>query len=200
MSAGRCAPGRSRSSPAWSRGRRPRCSSAAIARWRTSRTISARLVDERRKQPGDYESDVLTRLIQGEKDGARLSTLELYHNCIFLLNAGHETTTNLIGNGLWLLLTNEDQFSRLKSEPALIADRDRGDAALRRPDPAQQPPAHRSDRARAARRCRQGPSSPSASARRTATRASSRTPSASTSRASPTATSRSATASTPAPG
>jgi cytochrome P450 len=80
----------------------------------------ARLVDARRKQPGDYESDVLTRLIQGEKDGARLSTLELYHNCIFLLNAGHETTTNLIGNGTWLLLTNESEFSRLKREPALI--------------------------------------------------------------------------------
>jgi cytochrome P450 len=80
----------------------------------------ARLVDARRKQPGDYESDVLTRLIQGEKDGARLSTLELYHNCIFLLNAGHETTTNLIGNGIWLLLTNESEFSRLKREPALI--------------------------------------------------------------------------------
>ena len=80
----------------------------------------SRLVEERRRKPGDYESDVLTRLIQGEKDGARLSTLELYHNCIFLLNAGHETTTNLIGNGIWLLLDNEEQFSRLKKEPALI--------------------------------------------------------------------------------
>ncbi|HSA91301.1 MAG TPA: cytochrome P450 [Burkholderiales bacterium] len=80
----------------------------------------SRLVEERRRHPGDYESDVLTRLIQGEKDGARLSTLELYHNCIFLLNAGHETTTNLIGNGVWLLLNNEEQFSRLKREPALI--------------------------------------------------------------------------------
>jgi cytochrome P450 len=80
----------------------------------------SRLVEARRKRPGDCESDVLTRLIQGEKDGARLSALELCHNCIFLLNAGHETTTNLIGNGTWLLLTNEDQFSRLKSEPALI--------------------------------------------------------------------------------
>jgi cytochrome P450 len=49
-----------------------------------------------------------------------LSALELYHNCIFLLNAGHETTTNLIGNGTWLLLSNEEQFSRLKSECALI--------------------------------------------------------------------------------
>jgi cytochrome P450 len=80
----------------------------------------ARLVDERRRAPGDYGSDVLTRLIQGEKDGARLSPVELYHNCIFLLNAGHETTTNLIGNGLWLLLTNPAQMGRLRAEPALL--------------------------------------------------------------------------------
>jgi cytochrome P450 len=80
----------------------------------------ARLVDARRKHPGDYESDVLTRLIQGEKDGARLSTLELYHNCIFLLNAGHETTTNLIGNGLWLLLKKPDQLNLLSKNPALL--------------------------------------------------------------------------------
>jgi len=80
----------------------------------------ARLVDERRRHPGDYESDVLTRLIQGEKDGAKLSTLELYHNCIFLLNAGHETTTNLIGNGAFLLLTHEDQFGSLKGDATLL--------------------------------------------------------------------------------
>ena len=43
---------------------------------------------------------MLTRLIQGEANGERLTAKELLHNCIFLLNAGHETTTNLIGNGL----------------------------------------------------------------------------------------------------
>jgi cytochrome P450 len=80
----------------------------------------ARLVDQRRRQPGDPESDVLTRLIQGEKNGERLSPLELYHNCIFLLNAGHETTTNLIGNGLWLLLSHESQLQRLRTQPTLI--------------------------------------------------------------------------------
>lgn len=61
------------------------------------------LVAERRKQPGDPERDVLTRLIQGEANGEQLSEVELLQNCIFLLNAGHETTTNLIGNGLILL-------------------------------------------------------------------------------------------------
>ncbi len=61
------------------------------------------LVAERRRHPGDPERDVLTRLILGEAGGERLSPSELLHNCIFLLNAGHETTTNLIGNGLVLL-------------------------------------------------------------------------------------------------
>ncbi len=61
------------------------------------------LVAARRQRPGDPERDVLTRLIQGETHGEQLSEAELLQNCIFLLNAGHETTTNLIGNGLILL-------------------------------------------------------------------------------------------------
>lgn len=78
------------------------------------------LVAARRKRPGDYQTDVLTRLIQGEKDGATLSEKELYHQCIFLLNAGHETTTNLIGNGVWALLNNPAELERLRAEPALV--------------------------------------------------------------------------------
>jgi len=82
------------------------------------------LIAERRKRPGDHESDVLTRLILGEKDGEKpgekLSETELYHQCIFLLNAGHETTTNLIGNGLWLLLRHPDEMARLRADPALV--------------------------------------------------------------------------------
>jgi cytochrome P450 len=60
------------------------------------------LVADRRAKPDDPQSDVLTRLIQGERsdNGERLSENELLHNCIFILNAGHETTTNLIGNAL----------------------------------------------------------------------------------------------------
>src|SRR5690606_6700500 len=58
------------------------------------------LVADRRKHPGDPEHDVLTRLVQGEDAGERLSETELLQNCIFILNAGHETTTNLIGNAL----------------------------------------------------------------------------------------------------
>jgi cytochrome P450 len=78
------------------------------------------LVAARRQKPGDYESDVLTRLIQGEKDGATLTGKELYHQCIFLLNAGHETTTNLIGNGVWALLGNPAELARLRADPALV--------------------------------------------------------------------------------
>jgi cytochrome P450 len=78
------------------------------------------LIEVRRRNPGDFESDMLTRLIQGEKDGEKLSDKELYHQCIFLLNAGHETTTNLIGNGLWLLLNNPAELARLRADPALV--------------------------------------------------------------------------------
>jgi cytochrome P450 len=78
------------------------------------------LVVARRARPGDPDVDVLTRLIEGEHDGERLNDTELLHNCIFLLNAGHETTTNLIGNGMHALLTHRDQLERLQREPALI--------------------------------------------------------------------------------
>ena len=77
------------------------------------------LVADRRKHPGDPSQDVLTRLIQGEGD-ERLSETELLQNCIFILNAGHETTTNLIGNGLHALLEWPDQRARLLAEPELI--------------------------------------------------------------------------------
>jgi len=79
------------------------------------------LVAERRRNPGDYNSDVLTRLIQGGQDGEKLTEKELYHQCIFLLNAGHETTTNLIGNGMWLLLMHPEELARLRANPELLA-------------------------------------------------------------------------------
>ena len=78
-----------------------------------------KLVADRRQHPGDPEADVLTRLLQGDSEGS-LSETELLHNCIFLLNAGHETTTNLIGNGLHALLRHRSQLDRLVAEPALI--------------------------------------------------------------------------------
>ena len=81
------------------------------------------LVAERRARPGDPEIDVLTRLLQGAgdrgSDGA-LSETELLHNCIFLLNAGHETTTNLIGSGMHTLLQHPDEQQRLVDQPQLL--------------------------------------------------------------------------------
>jgi cytochrome P450 len=78
------------------------------------------LVSRRRDRPGDPEHDILTRLLQGEPDGERLTAKELLHNCIFLLNAGHETTTNLIGNGLVTLAGHADAKLRLIAQPALL--------------------------------------------------------------------------------
>jgi cytochrome P450 len=71
------------------------------------------LVDTRRAHPGNPDTDVLTRLIQGETDGERLTEKELLHQCIFLLNAGHETTTNLIGNALHALTQWPGERARL---------------------------------------------------------------------------------------
>ena len=78
------------------------------------------LVADRRAPPGDPEVDVLTRLIQGEVEGEQLTALELLHDCIFLLNAGHETTTNLIGNGVHALLSQRGEYERLQREPTLL--------------------------------------------------------------------------------
>ena len=77
------------------------------------------LVARRRASPGDPEQDLLTRLILGEQGGERLSEAELLQNVVFILNAGHETTTNLIGNGLHILLDRPEDRARLVAEPDL---------------------------------------------------------------------------------
>jgi cytochrome P450 len=78
------------------------------------------LVARRRAKPGNPETDVLTRLINGDGADEKLSEIELLQNCIFILNAGHETTTNLIGNGLAALNDHPDQKARLLADPGLI--------------------------------------------------------------------------------
>ena len=62
-----------------------------------------------RQQSGDVLAALLT-----QSEAGAISELELLHNCIFLLNAGHETTTNLIGNGVHMLLTHPEQGARLR--------------------------------------------------------------------------------------
>ena len=77
------------------------------------------LARRRKATPGDPATDVLTRLINGN-DGELLSETELLQNCIFILNAGHETTTNLIGNALHELTQWPDERRRLTADPSLI--------------------------------------------------------------------------------
>jgi cytochrome P450 len=74
------------------------------------------LVAERRRAPRD---DLLSALAQAEDGGDRLSEQELVANSILLLLAGHETTTNLIGNGMLALMRHPDQFALLRDHPEL---------------------------------------------------------------------------------
>jgi cytochrome P450 len=79
------------------------------------------IIDHRRRNPGGgMAGEVLESLIFGEHDGRRLTDAELVQNCIFLLNAGHETTTSFVGNSIGLLLDHPDQHRRLLDEPELI--------------------------------------------------------------------------------
>ncbi|EAQ11485.1 hypothetical protein BD830_103310 [Maritimibacter alkaliphilus HTCC2654] len=79
------------------------------------------LIDRRRANPdGAAQGEVLEALIFGEHDGVRLSQDELIQNCIFLLNAGHETTTSLVGNAVGTLLDNPGEHRRLIDDPDLI--------------------------------------------------------------------------------
>ncbi|HTE80919.1 MAG TPA: cytochrome P450, partial [Reyranella sp.] len=72
------------------------------------------LFELRRKNPGD---DLITQLVQAEEEGSKLSNEELTANIILLFGAGHETTVNLIGNGLLALHRNPDQLALLKARP-----------------------------------------------------------------------------------
>jgi pimeloyl-[acyl-carrier protein] synthase len=77
----------------------------------------AGIIAERRAEPRD---DLVTRLVEAEEEGDRLDPDELLQMCILLLVAGHETTVNLIGNGVHTLLDHPDALARLRGEPELI--------------------------------------------------------------------------------
>jgi cytochrome P450 len=77
------------------------------------------LFELRRRNPGD---DLTTQLVHAEEDGSKLSNEELTANIILLFGAGHETTVNLIGNGLLALHRNPDQLALLKANPGLISN------------------------------------------------------------------------------
>ena len=80
----------------------------------------ADLISDRRRHPDHYDDDVMARLITGSLDGDTLSDDELIQNCIFILNAGHETTTNLISNGAGALFDHPEALADLRANPALI--------------------------------------------------------------------------------
>ncbi len=91
------------------------------------KTYLAGLIARRKDQSSGDDREILSTLINASEFGSnsnaggeRLSELELIHNCIFLLNAGHETTTNLIGNGVDLLLRHPDAKQELAQHPELI--------------------------------------------------------------------------------
>jgi cytochrome P450 len=75
------------------------------------------LVRQRREQP---RADLITGLVQARDGGDRLSEEELLEMCQLILIAGHETTVNLLGNGMLALLQNPDQAERLRQQPELL--------------------------------------------------------------------------------
>jgi cytochrome P450 len=75
------------------------------------------LIADRRTRPAD---DLLSLLVQADEDGQILTEQELVSTCALLLMAGHETTTNLIGNAVIALLRHPAELARLRANPALI--------------------------------------------------------------------------------
>jgi len=76
------------------------------------------LLDEKRKNPGN---DLISGLVQAEESGDVLNEIELVSTIFLLIVAGHETTVNLIGNGILALLQHPEQMQLLQSDPALLA-------------------------------------------------------------------------------
>jgi cytochrome P450 len=79
-------------------------------------TYFGAVIEERRRNPGD---DLVSSLIAAEEEGRILDDQELRSTCVMLLFAGHETTTHLIGNGLYVLLRHPDQRDLLLASPHL---------------------------------------------------------------------------------
>lgn len=89
---------------------------AAVAEQEMRRYLLG-LIEDKRNDPAD---DFISRLVQAEVADDQLTRDEVVSSCILLLSAGHETTTRLIGNGLYTLLTNPDQLERLEADRSLL--------------------------------------------------------------------------------
>jgi cytochrome P450 len=92
---------------------------AAAEADRNMRELIHDVIEWKRSRPAD---DLMTALIAAEEDGDRLSTRELNDQVWLLFLAGHETTVNLIGTGLYELLRHPDQMSILRDDPSLDAN------------------------------------------------------------------------------
>jgi hypothetical protein len=75
------------------------------------------IFEQRRREP---RSDLMSALVAAEESGERLDSTELLANCSLLLGAGHETTSNLIGNACVALLRNPGERKRLQDDPSLM--------------------------------------------------------------------------------
>jgi len=75
------------------------------------------VVAKRRQQKGN---DLISLLLKIEEDGEVLTEEELYAQCVMLLFGGHETTRNLIGNGMYTLLQHPEEAARLREQPEMI--------------------------------------------------------------------------------
>ena len=73
------------------------------------------LARERRTTP---TGDLISAMAQVVDDGVRLTEDELIGTCVLLLNAGHEATVNVTGNGWWALLRHPEQLTRLRADPS----------------------------------------------------------------------------------
>jgi len=93
-----------------------------------------RLIKHRRLEPRD---DLMSALVQAEESGDRLNADELISMILLLLVAGHETTVNLIANGVLALLEQPDQLRRLQAEPELLAHGTAVEELLRYTSPVQ---------------------------------------------------------------
>jgi cytochrome P450 len=90
---------------------------AAEAAMREWDAYTRELMAERRRKPSHA---LLDAMLAVEEEGTRLTSDEIAANTTFLFLAGHETTTNLIGNGLFALMRHPDQLAALRADPALV--------------------------------------------------------------------------------
>ena len=83
--------------------------------------LLSEIIDHRRSEQNPKgDGEILMSLILGEVNGRRLTNIELIQNCIFLLNAGHETTTSMVANSMHMFFSAPHQLKLLKKDPDLI--------------------------------------------------------------------------------